>query len=122
MYKLLTHAPKNEKIFLDYNEEMKRAILSDIRTSTKHLSQMRKNEHVFFCDAQSAFLVYHNESTGKIWTARIRFSEKDCTLIEPEPNEILLMHEIGDSCSKRFLYKIVEVEIEKVQHSWLKTS
>jgi hypothetical protein len=83
---------------------------------------MRKNEHVLFCDTQSTFLVYHNEDTGKVWTARILFSEKDTTLIEPEPNEILLIHEIGEGCSKHFLYKIVEVETEKVQHSWLQTS
>ena len=122
MYKLLTELPKSGKLFLDYNEEMKYVIMTDIKNSVKHLSQMRKNDHVFFCDLKSSFLVYHNEKTGKVWTARIDFRDEDRHLIEPEPNEILLIHEVHGTIGKDFLYKIVEKEAEKIQHSFGKNS
>ena len=122
MYKLLTELPKSGKLFLDYTEEMKYAIMIDIKNSVKHLSQMRKNDQVFFCDVRSSYLVYYNEATGKTWTARFHFRDKDRFLIEPEPNEILLIHEVCGLAGKDFLYKIVEKETEKVQHSFGKNS
>ena len=61
MYELITCLHNVDKMFLDYNEEMKKAILEDIKRFVPHLSPMRKSKQVFFCDVPKTLLFYYNK-------------------------------------------------------------
>ena len=80
MYELITCLHNVDKMFLDYNEEMKKAILEDIKRFVPHLSPMRKSKQVFFCDVPKTLLFYYNKDTGRVWNSTLAFSERDHTL------------------------------------------